>query len=69
MAVNIEPAKWWDKELFSRIEEISYEGRLLKVPRERHVILEKIYGDYMSYPPENERYGKHFDEYVTEFNF
>lgn len=69
VAVNIYPEKWWDKEVFSRMEEIPYEGRLLKVPRERHAVLENVYGDYMCYPPESERYGKYFDEYVTEFNF
>lgn len=69
VAVNIEPGKVWNKELFSQMEEIPYEGRPLKVPREKHAILEKIYGDYMSVPPENERYGKNFDQYVTEFNF
>lgn len=69
VAINIEPGKWWNKELFSQLEEIPYEGRLLKAPRERHSILEKNYGDYMRYPPESERYGKYFDEYVTEFNF
>lgn len=69
VAVNIDPGKWWHKNLFSPLEEILYEGRLLTVPRDRHAVLEKVYGDYMCFPPESERYGKYFDEYVAEFNF
>lgn len=69
VAVNIEPGKWWRKDLFSRTEEMLYEGRMLKVPGGSHELLEEIYGNYMCYPPEDKRYGKRFDEYVTEFNF
>jgi lipopolysaccharide cholinephosphotransferase len=53
----------WNKDDFKKIEK-EYEGIMFPIPSGWDNILHKIYGDYMQYPPEDKRYGKHFSEFI-----
>ncbi len=55
---DIFPRKWFDD--FIMVPFGKYEFR---IPKHYHEILQKIYGDYMQLPPENERIGHH--DYVV----
>lgn len=48
-------------------EKVLYDGELMTVPKEWDAILTKIYGDYMTPPPEDKRYTFNMDEMVIEF--
>lgn len=61
---NIAGARYlWDKEDFKKTEK-EYEGIKFPIPSGWDNILREIYGDYMQYPPEDKRYGKHFSEFI-----
>lgn len=51
------PKKWFDSS-----SELMFEGTMLKVPIEYDKVLNKIYGDYMTLPPEEKRISHHFYE-------
>jgi len=56
-------ASIWPKNLFS-VETKKYAGRYLSVPTGYDEILRIEYGEYMVFPPKEERYRKHFDKIV-----
>lgn len=66
----------FDEKLFSQMVEISFEGCLFSAPARYREYLAKAYGDYMKFPPENERFTGHhvvncmlekdYDSYFTK---
>ena len=44
---------------FYPLEELEFEGSFYKVPKNYHMYLEKIYGNYMELPPKEERISPH----------
>lgn len=54
MEINDKPLK---TEWFKKSNMIAFEDRKYRAPYESKKILEKLYGDYMKLPPENERIG------------
>lgn len=40
-------------------ETICFENELFSIPKEPHLMLSSIYGDYMQLPPEDKRYNRH----------
>lgn len=51
-----------------KIIKIPFEGRLLSVPDCYDEILKKNYGNYMQFPPENERYKKHIKDWILKID-
>lgn len=49
----------WKKEAFSSTKRIIFEGEMLCVPNDTDYILQHEYGEYMKYPPEDQRVPKH----------
>ena len=41
------------------LQELPFEGVLFKCPQHPEIILEMLYGDYLSLPPEEKRYNRH----------
>ena len=52
------------KDQFEDIILHHYDGYSLPVPAKYDELLQIIYGDYLTYPPENKRYRKQFDRWV-----
>lgn len=52
---------------FADGEKAMYNGELMTVPKEWDTILKRIYGDYMTPPPENERFTANMDDIIIEF--
>lgn len=53
----------WPIECFG-IKKKEYSNILFPVPSDYNQILSEEYGDYMRFPPENQRYGKYFSEFI-----
>ncbi len=45
----------YDREWFSDVVELDFNGRKFFAPKNYHEVLKKLYGDYMTLPPESER--------------
>ena len=45
----------WKKDAFSSTKRILFEGEMLCVPNDTDYILQHEYGEYMKYPPEDQR--------------
>ena len=45
-----------------------YNGRELDAPSNYKELLNRTYGDFMQFPPEDKRYRKHFDKYIFTYN-
>ena len=52
------------KDQFEDIILHPYDGHLFPIPADYDELLRIIYGDYMTFPPENKRYRKLFDSWV-----
>lgn len=55
-SINIFPQKWFDNYIL-----MNYEGHLLPVPESYIKLLEQVYKDYMTLPPENKRWNINHD--------
>ena len=54
------------KEVYSGgYDELSFEGRMLRVPVDYKRYLEIVYGNYMELPPEEKRYG-HYKNVIID---
>lgn len=51
----------YDRKLFEDTTRLPFGGHMLKAPKEYDAILRQDYGDYMTPPPEAERYGHFID--------
>ena len=67
-------SKWWiEKSAFDNLIELPYENLMLPCPRDYDAHLRRMYGDYMKFPPPEER-GKwhegiiHFEPDVPYYN-
>lgn len=49
----------FSRSLFENTKDTMFEGHMLKIPTEYDYILRQIYGDYMQFPPEDERVSRH----------
>lgn len=47
------------KEFYEKTKDVMFEGHPLRIPEKYDFILHKIYGDYMTPPPENKRISRH----------
>ena len=56
---------FFDKEWFSDSVEVPYMDSTFSIPSGYDAILTKIYGDYMTLPPQNERHGGHFGKILS----
>lgn len=60
----------YSSNMFDDLEEIEFEGRMFMVTSIAEEVLNKIYGDYMQLPPEEERVWKHHPILIDlEHNF
>ena len=53
----------YDFDLFERVIEVEFEGKMYKAIAEYDYSLKKTYGDYMQLPPENKRHPIHCQHY------
>ena len=51
----------YDAKLFTESTLLSFEGHLLNAPKNFDAVLRKLYGDYMTLPPQDKRYGHLLD--------
>lgn len=49
----------FERSLFENSTKLEFEGYIFNCPKDFHVILERIYGDYMALPPEEKRKPHH----------
>ena len=59
VAEDCERFLYYEREDFSPCRTIPFEGHLFCAPKNTENYLERVYGDYMTPPPENERVSKH----------
>ena len=52
----------FDDGLFAETTTLEFEGHLLKAPADYETVLRLLYGDYMTLPPKQERYGHLIDQ-------
>lgn len=59
---HIMKSRWFEEK-----DTISYDGKQFFVPKEYIDFLVWVYGDYLTYPPEDKRYRKDFDDIIFRF--
>lgn len=47
---------WFPYTYFGRGTQASFSGIKVSIPEKAELILERVYGNYMEYPPEDQRY-------------
>lgn len=58
----------WPAEYLQDLTRMDYDGLSVKVPSNYDQILTSIYGDYMTPPPEDQRYRRHLDRFILEID-
>ena len=54
-----------DKDIFNQTVETPFEDIAVKIPKEYDAYLTKLYGDYMQFPPEEQRKPLHATEHIS----